>query len=50
MKYQASARFPREKLLDALADLADADVAMKSGGDGERSLERTVIRLLGEAK
>ena len=31
MKYQAAARFAREELLDALAGLAEADHAMKTG-------------------
>jgi DNA polymerase III subunit delta len=47
MKYQASARFSRGELLDALAALADADVAMKSGQDGRLRLERFVLGLLG---
>lgn len=46
MKYQAAARFSRGELLDALAGLADADVAMKSGGDGRVWLERVLLGLL----
>ncbi|HYG69642.1 MAG TPA: DNA polymerase III subunit delta, partial [Anaeromyxobacteraceae bacterium] len=46
MKYQASLRFTRDELLDALAGLADADVAMKSGGDGRLALERVLVGLL----
>lgn len=46
MKYQASMRFSRDELLDALAGLAEADVAMKSGQDGRLALERVLIGLL----
>lgn len=46
MKYQAAARFSRGELLDALAGLADADVAMKRGQDGRISLERVLWGLL----
>ncbi len=46
MKYQASARFERGELLDALAALADADVAMKTGQDGRIRLERVLVGLL----
>jgi DNA polymerase-3 subunit delta len=46
MKYQASTRFGRGELLDALAALADADVAMKSGQDGRIRLERVLVGLL----
>ncbi len=46
MKYQAAMRFSREELLDALAGLAEADRAMKSGGDGARLLERALWRFL----
>jgi DNA polymerase-3 subunit delta len=46
MKYQAAVRFTRGELLDALAGLADADVAMKSGGDGRVWLERVLLGLL----
>jgi DNA polymerase-3 subunit delta len=48
MKYQASQRFSRAILLSALAELAEADVAMKRGADGQLLLERAMIRLLGE--
>ncbi len=48
MKYQASARFARGELLDALAGLAEADVAMKSGQDGRMRLERVLVGLLAE--
>jgi DNA polymerase-3 subunit delta len=47
MKYQAAARFTRGELLDALAALAEADVAMKSGQDGRIRLERVLLGLLG---
>ena len=46
MKYQASTRFSREELLDALAGLAEADVAMKTGQDGQVRLERVLAGLL----
>ncbi|WP_242395319.1 DNA polymerase III subunit delta [Anaeromyxobacter oryzisoli] len=46
MKYQASLRFSRGELLDALAGLAEADVAMKSGQDGRIRLERVLVGLL----
>ncbi len=46
MKYQASTRFERGELLDALAALADADVAMKTGQDGRIRLERVLVGLL----
>jgi DNA polymerase III subunit delta len=46
MKYQASQRFARGELLDALAGLAEADVAMKSGQDGRIRLERVLVGLL----
>jgi DNA polymerase-3 subunit delta len=45
MKYQASLRFTREELLDALAALAESDHAMKSGADGELLLERCLLTL-----
>jgi DNA polymerase-3 subunit delta len=48
MKYQAAARFGRGELLDALAALAEADVAMKSGQDGRIGLERVLVGLLAE--
>ncbi len=47
MKYQASTRFGRGELLDALAGLAEADVAMKTGQDGRIRLERVLVGLLG---
>jgi DNA polymerase-3 subunit delta len=47
MKYQAAMRFSRAELLDGLAALADADVAMKSGQDGRIRLERVLVGLLG---
>ena len=47
MKYQASQRFSREELLEALAGLAEADHAMKTGADGALLLERCLIGLLG---
>ena len=50
MKYQASLRFGRGELLQALAALAEADVAMKSGFDGRLALERVLLGLLGERK
>ena len=46
MKYQASQRFARGELLDALAGLAEADVAMKTGQDGRIRLERVLLGLL----
>jgi DNA polymerase-3 subunit delta len=46
MKYQASLRFSRGELLDALAGLAEADVAMKTGQDGRIRLERVLVGLL----
>lgn len=46
MKYQAAMRFSREELLAALAGLAEADVAMKSGQDGRLRLERILIGVL----
>ena len=46
MKYQASTRFGRGELLDALAGLAEADVAMKTGQDGRIRLERVLVGLL----
>ncbi len=49
MKYQAAMRFERDALLDALVGLADADEAMKTGGDGRLLLERALVRLLGGA-
>jgi DNA polymerase-3 subunit delta len=48
MKYQASARFARGELLDALAGLAEADVAMKSGQDGRIRIERVLVGLLAQ--
>jgi DNA polymerase-3 subunit delta len=47
MKYLASTRFSRGELLDALAGLAGADVAMKTGQDGRIRLERVLVGLLG---
>ena len=46
MKYQAAMRYAREELLGALAELAEADVAMKSGQDGRLRLERVLLGLL----
>jgi DNA polymerase-3 subunit delta len=46
MKYQASMRFSRDELLGALAGLAEADVAMKTGQDGRIRLERVLVELL----
>lgn len=46
MKYQASTRFGLAELLDAIAGLAEADVAMKSGQDGRLRLERVLVDLL----
>jgi DNA polymerase-3 subunit delta len=43
MKYQAATRYGRGELLDALAELAEADVAMKSGQDGRIRLERFLL-------
>jgi DNA polymerase III subunit delta len=50
MKYQASLRFAREELLDALAALAEADHAMKSGADGEILLERCLLGICAPAR
>jgi DNA polymerase-3 subunit delta len=47
MKYQASMRFSREELLEALAALAEADHAMKTGAEAELLLERFLLGLLG---
>jgi DNA polymerase III subunit delta len=47
MKYQAAQRYSRGALLGALADLADADLAMKSGSEGRPLLERVLWRLMG---
>jgi DNA polymerase III subunit delta len=47
MKYQAAQRHPRGALLRALSDLADADLAMKSGSDERPLLERVLWRLMG---
>ena len=46
MKYQAAIRFSRAELLDGLAALAEADVAMKTGQDGRVRLERVLVGLL----
>jgi DNA polymerase-3 subunit delta len=46
MKYQAAMRFTRGELLEALAGLGEADVAMKSGQDGRTCLERLLLGLL----
>lgn len=46
MKYQAAMRYARAELLEGLAELAEADVAMKSGHDGRLRLERFLLRLL----
>jgi DNA polymerase-3 subunit delta len=46
MKYQAAQRHPRAALLGALVDLADADLAIKSGAEARPLLERTLWRLL----
>jgi DNA polymerase-3 subunit delta len=46
-KYEAARRFSRAELLDALAALAEADVAMKSGGDGRLLLEQALWTTLG---
>jgi DNA polymerase III subunit delta len=48
MKYQAAQRYSRDALLGALADLADADLGMKSGMDERPLLERALWRLMGE--
>jgi DNA polymerase III subunit delta len=50
MKYQASRRFTRSELLSALVELAEADHAMKTGGDGPLLLERALLHLLNESK
>jgi DNA polymerase-3 subunit delta len=46
-KYEASRRFARDELLGALAALAEADHAMKTGADGVLLLERALVGLLG---
>ena len=46
MKYQAAQRYSRSALLGALADLADADLAMKSGSEERPLLERALWRLM----
>ncbi len=46
MKYQASTRFGLGELLDGLAALHEADVAMKSGQDARLQLERVLLGLL----
>jgi DNA polymerase-3 subunit delta len=48
-KYEAAQRYPRAALLGALADLADADLAMKSGADERPLLERVLWRLMADA-
>jgi len=48
MKYQAAQRYDRAALLRGLADLADADLAMKSGLDERPLLERALWRLMGQ--
>jgi DNA polymerase-3 subunit delta len=50
MKCQASQRFARGELLDALAGLAEADVAMKTGQDGRIRLERVLVGLLAASR
>jgi DNA polymerase-3 subunit delta len=47
MKFQAAQRYPRGALLRALADLGDADLAMKSGAGDRELLERALWRLMG---
>jgi DNA polymerase-3 subunit delta len=46
MKYQAAMRFSRAELLDALAGLAEADHAAKTGSDGRMRVESVLWRLL----
>jgi DNA polymerase-3 subunit delta len=48
MKYQASTRFTRAGLLDGLAALHHADVAMKTGQDPRLQLERALIGILAD--
>jgi DNA polymerase-3 subunit delta len=48
MKYQAAQRYPRGALLRALADLAAADLGMKSGMDERPLLERALWRLMAD--
>ncbi len=50
MKYQAAQRYTRSALLRGLVDLADADLAMKSGLDERPLLERALWRLMGDAE
>ncbi len=46
MKYQAAQRFSRAELLEALAGLAEADLSLKTGGDGQVLLERCLATML----
>ncbi len=48
MKYQAAQRYPRETLLRALVDLAEADLALKTGAGGRPLVERALWRLMEE--
>ena len=45
-KYEAAQRYSRAELLAALAGLAEADLAMKSGMDERPLLERILWRLM----
>jgi DNA polymerase-3 subunit delta len=45
-KYEAARRYGRGELLDALARLAEADLGMKSGGDGRLLLEQALWKTL----
>ena len=44
MKYQASLRFTRDELMDALLGLARADLGMKSGQDGRMGIRAGPLR------
>jgi len=46
MKYQASLRFARPELLRGLVEVAEADLAAKSGRDARVAVERLLVRLL----
>ena len=47
MKYQAAQRYGRAALIQALADLADADLAMKTGSEPGPLLEQVLWCLVG---
>jgi DNA polymerase-3 subunit delta len=49
-KYQASLRFTRDELMDALCGLARADLGMKSGQDERMGLEQVLFGLLAKER